>query len=257
MSISFDYIEAYARTDIGCKRKNNEDAILSLPVHGLFCVADGMGGARDGEVASQAVVDALKDCFVSDADPVTAITAASLAKTAVQALNQASSWIERRSRERGIHESGSTAVIMVFDRVRPDRAMVVHVGDSRAYRFRNEKLTQLSIDHSLANQLGVSDEHDLPPMLRGVITRAVGLSPQVDAEETAVHVEPGDIYMLCSDGLTCMLSDTAIAAIFKIKGKGELRILVDALVDQALELGGRDNVSVILIRVADDLPTAT
>ncbi len=252
MSKSFDYIESVERTDIGCKRKNNEDSIISLSAYGVYCVADGMGGAQDGEVASQAIVDALEECFVSGSDAVSAATASESAEIVAMALNKASSWIERRSRERGIQGSGSTAVVMVFDQAMPAKATVMHAGDSRAYLFRGRKLTQLSTDHSVASEIGVTDENDLPPILRGVITRAIGLNPQVEAEETAVDVRPGDIYMLCSDGLTCMVSDKKIAAIFKKQSKGELQVLVDALVDEALKMGGRDNVSVILIRIALD-----
>lgn len=255
MSNSFDYIESVERTDVGCKRKNNEDSLISLPAYGVYCVADGMGGAQDGEVASQAVVDTLEERFVSGSDSVYAVTAAASAKIVAMALNKASSWIEQRSQDHGIQGSGSTAMVMVFDKVMPDKAMIVHAGDSRAYRFRGRKLMQVTIDHSVASEAGVADENDLPPMLRGVITRAVGLKPQVEVEETPVDVEPGDIYLLCSDGLSRMVSDKKMASIFKKNSKGELQVLLDALVDEALKQGGKDNVSVILMRIADELPS--
>ena len=254
MSNSFEYIESVERTDVGCKRKNNEDSLISLPAYGVYCVADGMGGAQDGEVASQAVVDTLEERFVSGADSAYAVTAVASAKIVAMALNKASSWIEQRSQDRGIQGSGSTAMVMVFDKVMPDKAMVVHAGDSRAYMFRAKKLTQITTDHSIASEAGVADENDLPPMLRGVITRAVGLKPQVEVEETPVDVMPGDIYMLCSDGLSRMVPDKKMASIFKKKSKGELQTLIDALINEALRLGGKDNVSVILMRIADELP---
>ncbi len=254
MSEFLKYIESVERTDVGCKRKNNEDSLISLPDYGVFCVADGMGGAQDGEIASQAVVDALEERFVSGTDAAYAVTAAASAKIVAMALNKASGWIEQRSQERGTQGSGSTAMVMVFDKVMPERAIVVHAGDSRAYLYRDKKLIQLSVDHSVATEAGVADENDLPPMLRGVITRAVGLKPQVIVEETPVQVQPGDIFMLCSDGLSRMLSDKKIAAIFKKNCRGELKTLLDTLIDDALEAGGKDNVSVILIRIADELP---
>lgn len=254
MSNSFEYMESVERTDVGCTRKNNEDSLISMPSYGVYCVADGMGGAQDGEVASQAVVDALEERFVSGADSAYAVTAAASAKIVGMALNKASSWVEQRSQEHGIQGCGSTAMVMVFDKVMPEKAMVVHAGDSRAYRYRGKKLSQVSIDHSVATEAGVADENDLPPMLRGVITRAVGLKPLVEVEETPVKVEPGDIYMLCSDGLSRMLKDKKIAAIFKKFSKGDLQVLLDQLVDAALKAGGKDNVSVILIRMADQLP---
>jgi serine/threonine protein phosphatase PrpC len=250
----FKYIESVERTDVGCKRKNNEDSLISLPEYGVFCVADGMGGAQDGEIASQAVVDAIEERFVSGVDSAYAVTAAASAKIVAMALNKASSWIEQRAQERGTQGSGSTAMVMVFDKVMPERAIVVHAGDSRAYLYRGKKLIQVSVDHSVATEAGVADENDLPPMLRGVITRAVGLKPQVAVEETPVEVQPNDIFMLCSDGLSRMLSDKKIAAIFKRNSREELKKLLDLLIDEALAAGGKDNVSVILIRIADELP---
>ena len=254
MNNAFEYIESAERTDVGCKRKNNEDSLISLPEHGVFCVADGMGGAQDGEVASQAVVDAIEERFVSGADAAYAVTAKASAKIVAMALNKASSWIEQRSQERGIQGSGSTAMVMVLDKVMPENAIIVHAGDSRAYLYRGKKLIQISVDHSVATEAGIADEMDLPPMLRGVLTRAVGLKPQVAVEETPVTLQPEDIYLLCSDGLSRMLPDKKIAAIFKKSGKGDLKTLADQLVDSALEAGGKDNISVILVRVADKLP---
>ncbi len=254
MSDSFKYLEAVTRTDIGRKRKNNEDSLIALPEYGVYCVADGMGGAQDGEVASQAVVDALEERFVAGSDSAYAVTAAASSKIVAMALNKASSWIEQRSQQRGIQGCGSTAVVMVFDKVMPGRAVILHAGDSRAYQFRNRKLSQITVDHSVAAEAGVADENDLPPMLRGVITRAVGLKPQVDTDQISVELLRDDIYMLCSDGLSRMLSDKKVAAIFKKYGGGDLQLLLDHLVDSALEAGGKDNISVILIRVVGPLP---
>jgi len=250
----FEFITSAEKTDVGLKRKNNEDSIISLPQFGVYCVADGMGGVQDGEVASQAVVDTLEECYVTGSDSLSAITARASANIVIMALNKASKWIENRSQEKGVKGCGSTAVAIVFDKVMPGRAMVLHAGDSRAYRFRDKKLQQLNTDHSVAAEVGIADENDLPPMLRGVITRAIGLNAVVDVEETPVEVKADDIYLLCSDGLSRMLDDKKICSIIKKNQKKSNSDVVDALVDSALNAGGKDNVSVILMRIASDLP---
>jgi len=250
----FSFITAAEKSDIGLRRKNNEDSLISLPEFGVYCVADGMGGVQDGEVASQAVVDTLEESFVTGRDSVYAVTAKASAMLVARAVNKASRWVESRSQERGIQGCGSTVIAIVFDKVMPDKAIVLHAGDSRAYRFRNKKLTQLSTDHSVAAEAGIADENDLPPMLRGVITRAVGLQPVVNVEMTPVDVRAGDIFVLCSDGLSRMVSDKKIAAIILKNLRRSNQEIVDALIESALSAGGKDNVSVILMRIADKLP---
>jgi len=250
----FTFITSAEKTDVGLKRKNNEDSIISLPQFGVYCVADGMGGVQDGEVASQAVVDTLEECYVTGSDSASAITARASANIVIMAFNKASKWVEDRSHEKGLKGCGSTAVAIVFDKVMPDRAMVLHAGDSRAYRLRNKKLQQLNTDHSVAAEAGIADENDLPPMLRGVITRAVGLNAVVDVEETPVEVKADDIYLLCSDGLSRMLNDKKICSLIKKNQKKSNSEVVDILIDSALKAGGKDNVSVILMRVSSDLP---
>jgi len=250
----FTFITSAEKSDVGLCRKNNEDSIISLPEFGVYCVADGMGGVKDGEVASQAVVDTLEESFVTGTDSVYAVTAAASAKIVALALNKASKWIENRSQEKGVQGSGSTAIAMVFDKVMPGRAIIVHAGDSRAYCFRNKKLIQLSSDHSVAAEAGIKDENDLPPMLRGVITRAIGLQAVVEVEFTPVEVKAGDIFFLCSDGLSRMVSDKKISSILKKNLKNGNQEIVDELIGSALKAGGKDNVSVVLMRIAEKLP---
>jgi serine/threonine protein phosphatase PrpC len=249
----FTFITSAEKSDVGLCRKNNEDSIISLPEFGVYCVADGMGGVQDGEVASQAVVDTIEESFVTGSHAVHAVTAKASAKIVALALNKASKWVENRSQEYGVQGCGSTAIAMVFDKIMPGKAIVLHAGDSRAYCFRNKKLIQLSTDHSVAAEAGIKNEDDLPPMLRGVITRAIGLQPVVDVELTPVDVKAGDIFFLCSDGLSRMLSDKKISTIIKKKIKSDNQEIVDALIDNALIEGGKDNVSVVLMRIADNL----
>lgn len=256
MDNPFAYLKSAELTDVGKKRKNNEDSIVSLPERGLFCVADGMGGVQGGAVASQAVADALREAFTDSPDAPFAVTAKASARMVARALNGASQWIKTRADERGLAGSGSTAVVLAFDRVTPGRALVLHAGDSRAYRLRADKLFQISADHSVAAAAGLANERDLPAMFRGVITRAVGLDFTVELEETETDVAAGDIFLLCSDGLTKMVPDKLINKILRKRASASLDEQAKLLVDAALDAGGEDNVSVILVRVEGDLPQA-
>ncbi len=254
VNTAFSYLEVAQRTDVGKRRRNNEDAILSLPQRGLFCVADGMGGVQGGEVASKATVDALAEAFTVWPEARYAFTAVASARLVERALNNASRWIRERGEERGVTGTGSTAVVLVFDRAEPSRALVLHAGDSRAYRYRNGKLIQISADHSVAAAAGLSDDKFLPAMFRGVITRAVGLEKTVSLETTATDVLAGDVFLLCSDGLTKMLSDRQIQKLLRRHRADTTESGAGILIDEALKSGGEDNVSVIVVRVGADLP---
>ncbi len=256
MDTPFTYLKHAELTDVGKKRKNNEDSMVSLPEGGLFCVADGMGGVQGGAVASQAVADALREAFTDSPDAAFALTAKASARMVSRALNSASQWIKTRADERGLAGSGSTAVVLAFDRVTPSRALILHAGDSRVYRLRSNKLIQLSADHSVAAAAGLTDERDLPAMFRGVITRAVGLEPNVKLEETETDVVIGDVFLLCSDGLSKMVPDKLIHKILRKQAAANLDEQAKLLVKAALDAGGDDNVTVILVRVSGELPQA-
>jgi serine/threonine protein phosphatase PrpC len=246
----FDYLASVELTDIGHCRKNNEDAVLRLPEQGVFCVADGMGGLQGGEVASKAVIDALKEEFSESPEATLAVPEMSAAQRAERAINAASHWIKERAEGLGLGGTGSTVVVLVFDRMTPAKAVVLHAGDSRAYRYRADELIQLMTDHSVAAAAGLRDDRTLPAMYRGVITRAVGLDRHVRLESTEVEVAPGDLFLLCSDGLDKMLSDHQIHEFLRRHHNEDLQDLADALIAAALGEGGEDNVSVVLVRVA-------
>ncbi|MEI6515075.1 MAG: protein phosphatase 2C domain-containing protein [bacterium] len=254
MNNPFSYLFSAELSDVGHRRKNNEDSLVSLPEYGVFCVADGMGGVQGGEVASKASVDALEKEFTESPDAAYAVTADASAKLVERALNSASNWIKERAEGLGLSGTGSTAVVLVFDRVTPSQGLALHAGDSRAYRLRGDKLIQLTTDHSVAAAAGLPDDSSLPAMFRGVITRAVGLDRQVQLEATAFDVMPGDIFLLCSDGLSKMVSDRRIQKLLRKHAADSLPDVAKVLVDEALEEGGDDNVSVVLIRVAAELP---
>jgi protein phosphatase len=253
----FDHLSAAALSDIGHRREKNEDAIVSLTRQGVFCVADGMGGVQGGEIASRFTVDAVRDTFTASPDAPFALTAEASARLAGRAINAASQRIQAYAAQHGVAGAGSTVVVLVFDRSTPARAFVLHAGDSRAYRYRDTALSQLTADHSLAAAAGISQTAPLPPHLRDVITRAVGISPSVELERTAVAVRPNDLFLLCTDGLSKMVPDRQLEALLEQSDGLPLDARAQRLVDAALAAGGEDNVSVLLVRVADVLPSAS
>ena len=243
----FSHVKFGVRTDVGRRRKNNEDAHGEWPEQGFFCVADGMGGAQDGEVASRAVIESLSGLVpgfskfnppVAQPDRVHAIAVG---------VDAASAWIKNYADSQGKKGCGSTFVGVALDPADASKATALHAGDSRVYRVRGRKIVQITRDHSVAEMAGVKDERQLNPMFRSMILRAVGVKSQVETEETPFDLKEGDWVLICSDGLSRMVDDAEIAAI--CQSAGNPQGAANALVDRANELGGKDNVTVVVFRV--------
>ena len=252
----FAHLTGVALSDIGRKRKNNEDSYGAFPAHGVWCVADGMGGGDDGEVASAAVVKSV-DAYLSDLPTSSANGAYAgkqVAAGVVAAVEDASGWIFRRTKKKGLKGCGSTFVGIVFDATKPDSALALHVGDSRLYRMRGRELKQITKDHSVAEMMGAKDEKDLNPMFRGMILRAVGIENAVEVDQTPLSIVEGDVILVCSDGLSRMVSDKRIGEIIR-EGGDDVKATARNLIDAANEAGGIDNITVALVRVGE-LPAA-
>jgi protein phosphatase len=230
-------------SDTGRKRRQNEDAFVCEPP--LFAIADGMGGAQAGEVASRLAAAV----FEEGAD---AIRGEEGVATVVRAANA-------RIFERAVHDPavaglGTTATVAVVD----ERAATVtfaHVGDSRAYLYRNRVLEQLTTDHSLVGELVRSgrlteDEAAVHPH-RSVITRALGTDAEVEVDTLTLEVAPGDLVLLCSDGLSAMVRDEEIVRVLE-STDGAPRAAAEALVSAANEAGGEDNVTVVLFELVSE-----
>ena len=244
----FDHIRFAVKSDIGKKRKNNEDAYGIFPESGIFCVADGMGGGDDGEVASAATVREVQ-CFCEShkLPPQLTYTRDDILAGIRASVNTASAWIFRRTKERGLKGCGSTFVGVVFDAARPDQAVALHAGDSRLYRIRGRTIQQITIDHSAAELIGAKNEKDINPMFRGMILRAVGIQPSVELQATEFPVREGDRVLICSDGLSRMVPDKQLLSI--VRANGSPQVAVDALVAAANAAGGVDNITVELIEI--------
>ena len=237
----FAHVRFGVRTDVGRKRRNNEDA------HGVFCVADGMGGAQDGEVASRAVVESLAGLLPRWAAFDPPMAQEDRLDALARALDAASFWVKSYADSQGKKGCGSTFVGICLDPADPAKATAVHAGDSRIYRVRGRKIVQITRDHSVAQMAGVKDEKELSPMFRSLILRAVGIKPAVEAERTPFDIAEGDRILVCSDGLSRMVPDKEIARI--VEAAESPNAAADALVDRANELGGKDNVTVVAVFV--------
>ena len=251
------FFESSEATDVGRKRKNNEDACLRLPDSGIYCVADGMGGQAGGDLASQAIVTSLREVLAKNS-PTDKETLPQRMAQFHEGITQANKWIKKFSEEKAVGLMGSTVVSLIFDPQNPRRAASLHAGDSRLYRFRHGELRQITADHStiavLAAKLGRSPE-SLPAKYQNDLLRAVGLAESVELEKNSIEVASGDLFLLCSDGLTKMLKDEEIARRLAAGLQTPLATLARQFIDAANEAGGRDNVTVLFVK-AGDLPPA-
>jgi len=253
-------LSAFGITDVGRKRRHNEDAYLLDVERGLFVVADGMGGHAAGEVASRITVESIQE-YLALRDDEGENTwpfgfnnrysmEGNLLTTAIKKANdRVIRAVHNRPELKGM---GTTVVAALFD---AERATLVHVGDSRCYLFRQHDLRRLTDDHSWVQEqvnAGIlTPEEATSHPLKNVVTRALGGSPNVLPDLIEVRLEAGDSFLLCSDGLTGMMSDEEISAILASEGSAESR--VRALVDLANDRGGVDNITVLLV---DVLPRA-
>jgi protein phosphatase len=229
------------RTDTGRQRSENEDSLfVRAPI---FVVADGMGGAQAGEVASKAAADAF------DRDLPEGSPGSFLRETIEQANRRIHDLARADPSKAGM---GTTITAAIVD-AQGEAVGIGHVGDSRAYRLRRGKLERLTRDHSLVEEMRrkgqITDAQAEDHPQRSIITRALGPEPDVEVDLQTVPAAPGDVFLLCSDGLTTMVSEERIAAV--LAAAGTMREAVRTLVDEANGAGGRDNITALAFRLGD------
>jgi protein phosphatase len=237
---------AAAVTDRGRKRPSNEDAFGFSVEDGVYLVCDGMGGAAAGEIASSVAVDEMLRLLSRRAVGEDALMAPMpvVAEEAIRAANEAI--FSRSQRNYKLSGMGTTLVGLV---VEESRVWVLNVGDSRCYLLRNRRLQQLTLDHSLVEEqvrMGrMTRSEALRSPLRNVITRALGTQSSVTPDIFELEAEPGDLFLLCSDGLTRELSDSLIESLLGV----DLPIdgLCSRLVEAAKKAGGHDNITCLLV----------
>ena len=234
-------VDQAGTSDVGRQRETNEDALVISPP--FFAVADGMGGAKAGEVASHLATEAFGSGPGPDAPPELQLT--EIARDANRRIYELATQDEAR---RGMGTTLTAA--MVGDR----DVSIGHVGDSRAYRLRDGGLEQLTKDHSLVAELErtgqISPEAAENHPQRSIITRALGPEPDVEVDTYTVPARPGDVYLLTSDGLTSMVSDEEIASV--LRQASSLEEAAEALIRAANQSGGKDNITVVLFKLDDE-----
>ncbi len=234
-------VEQYAvASDTGRKRRRNEDNYVVAPP--LFAVADGMGGAQAGEVASKLAASTLENGGAHRGGGLERVT------TLIQEANRRV--YDRATSDPTASGMGTTMTVALVEDM---TVLIGHVGDSRAYLLRAERMEQLTEDHSLVNELLKSgklsaEEAQVHPQ-RSVITRAVGTDPDVDVDAFSIEAEDGDLFLLCSDGLTDMVEDEDILDMLH-RHRDDLDRAVKSLVAAANRGGGEDNITAVAFRVA-------
>jgi type VI secretion system protein ImpM len=219
-----------AATDVGRARDNNQDAFLEQEEIGLWAVADGLGGHRDGQVASRMVCDAL-------AGLVTGSSFDTTIETARERIHEVNEHLLRSSTRAAVTDRSASTVVVLL--VRGPRCAILWAGDSRVYRWRTGRLERLTRDHSLVESgaaAGRDDSH--------IVTRAVGVEPGLSLDLCRDRVRPGDRFLLCSDGLTRMVPEDQIEMWM---GKPDIRTAVDGLIQATLDAGAPDNVTVVIV----------
>ena len=238
---------ASALTDTGRRRPHNEDTFVCDPP--LFAVADGVGGAQAGEIASRLAAAALEE------RPPGSLGTDTLTALILEANNRI---YTRALGDPGAAGMGTVVTALLVDETGGTVA-VGHVGDSRAYRIRDEVLEQLTPDHSLVGELvragRLSTEEAEQHPHRSVITRAVGTEPIVEVHTETLHALPGDLYLICSDGLTDLVRDEHILELVSA-AEDDPEVAVQSLVDAANSAGGIDNITVVLFEILDGDPVA-
>ena len=235
-------------SDVGCKRSNNEDSTASDAALGIFVLADGMGGYKSGEVASAIAVASVYTLLVAGLQATASKgETAPYAKLLRDAISEANYKIyDTAQRDEQCHGMGTTIVAVL---AHDDLLSIAHVGDSRLYKFRDGVLRQITKDHSLIQNLvdrGVySLEQAVKNIPKNLVTKALGLSAEVEIGETEERFGSDDILLLCSDGLTDMVEDEEICLTIS-KYSANLTDVAKKLTDLAKRHGGRDNISVIL-----------
>jgi protein phosphatase len=234
-----------AATDVGRVRDGNEDAYLVDDAMGLVAVADGIGGHRAGEVASATAIEALRAAVGSG-------------RTLREAIEDANAAVFAKAQtDMNLRGMGTTMTAGTL--VAGNTILLGHVGDSRAYLLRDGELQQVTVDHSLVEELVqegrlTADEAAVHPQ-RSIITRSIGTDPEVSVDVYPVELVPGDRLVLCSDGLTDMVHPDAIAAI--VRREDDPARAANALVDAANQAGGVDNITVVVVAVTDEDPVHT
>lgn len=240
-------------TDTGARRQLNEDHIGYNQELGIAVLADGMGGHQSGEIASHMAVESVLKSLklVAEQDDETAITSSQILDFVSNTISDSNSMIFAAAEAIEEHHGMGTTLVAAI--IRGHRLYAGHVGDSRLYLYRNQSLSRITKDHSLVQDLidkgFYTEEEARLASVSHIVTRALGTKSEVEVDTLEYELEPGDVFLLCSDGLSDMVADWHIEEMLRESGQ-ELEQTAQALVDQSNRNGGKDNISVILMQVS-------
>lgn len=248
--MSTPLLSSAALTHEGRVRPHNEDCVHADPATGLFIVADGMGGHKAGEVASALAITRMCEIIEAALADATSLTPEAAGELLEHAVQQANHTVYETARSDPRYSNMGTT--LVGGLIRDQQIHIAHVGDSRLYRLRNDDLECITSDHSLVQEMvdrGLyTPEQADKAANRNIVTRALGLEPEVKIDRQQCPLKPSDMYLLCSDGLSDMIDGAKIALTLHQFGDN-LEKAAQYLVDSANEAGGRDNISVVIARV--------
>ncbi len=243
-------MDVVCRTDRGLVREHNEDSLLAFPEEGLMLVADGMGGHNAGEVASRLAVETVAAEVLPDLRGTVRAIGKERLRRAVMAANRA--LFRAVETEPELAGMGTTIVAVL---VRDHWLHFAHVGDSRLYRFRGGRLVQMTQDHSMLQELlnqgmfASVEEATEAGVPTSVLTRGLGIEEGMEVDVGALPTKDGDLYLLCTDGLSGLISEEALASAMTSAADTGLERTADLLVEAALAEGGSDNISLILLQI--------
>ena len=256
-------LEITSATDPGMVRSHNEDSIASDPANGVVVLADGMGGYNAGEVASgmattvitTEIAQVLANVQPHDIDPENNKLATQIVRQ--QILKANTSIYQAAQSQPQYSGMGTTLIVCLFY---DNKVMIGHLGDSRVYRMRDGAFSQVTRDHSLLQEQIdsglITAEQAKTAAHKNLVTKALGIDPTVEPEIHEYPTKPGDIYLLCSDGLCDMVEDEDIGMTLSMLG-ANLKLATQQLVQMANDNGGRDNISVILVRITREFGAPT
>jgi len=234
-------------TDIGRRRKSNQDSIYFDEVQGLAAIADGIGGRKGGDIASNLAVESVREIFLNS-DQIRHEEVPNFMISIVDQVNQ--NIIEFGKRSPEFEGMGTTLECLMFV---GDRLYISHVGDSRTYLFQDDHFFQITIDHNIKNFLERGWLQDLPKeqmIKESALVRAIGLANRCEADIYEMKLVPGQMFLACTDGLTAMLDDKSILKILS-QGRDSLAELPRRLITAANEAGGKDNITVLVAKVGE------
>lgn len=236
------------KSSTGAVREQNEDACFVIPSHNVYVVADGVGGNNAGEIASMTAVQGVAE-FVAEFPVTECETDEEIGRYFLDCITEINDEVYRLGHEKEHHQGMATTIVAAY--LRDDKAYIMNVGDSRAYILRSDGLEQITEDHTYVNELVrsgvITKEEAETHSQRNVITRAIGASPFVKTDFYRTSIQEGDILMLCSDGLYGEVEEEKLIEILQMDES--MPQLCNLLVDAAIEGGGRDNITVICVKV--------